>query len=91
MEKFADAMGANGFQWRESNHQEESKSDTASHFQTVPNSTKAMKITAVTAIAALALPSAVVGGRCYTRKQNRACKNPEDIFKIIRDIDKDEW
>lgn len=50
-----------------------------------------MKITAVTAIAALALPSAVVGGRCYTRKQNRACKNPEDIFKIIRDIDKDEW
>ena len=50
-----------------------------------------MKITAVSAIAALALPSAVVGQRCYNRNRDRACRNPEDIFKIVRDIDKDEW
>ena len=49
-----------------------------------------MKITAVAAVAALALPSAVVGQRCYDRVKNRVCKNPQDIFKIIRGIDKDE-
>ena len=50
-----------------------------------------MKITALAAVAALALPSAVVGGRCYHRKENRVCKNKKDKFKIIRGIDKDEW
>lgn len=60
-------------------------------YPTSPNITKAMKITATAAIAALALPSAVVGQRCYNRNKDRACRNPEDIFKIVRDIDKDEW
>uniref|UniRef100_A0A7S0FJH3 Apple domain-containing protein n=1 Tax=Minutocellus polymorphus TaxID=265543 RepID=A0A7S0FJH3_9STRA len=41
-------------------------------------------------MAALALPSAVFGQRCYDRKQNTACRNPEKVFKIVRDIDKDE-
>ena len=70
------------------------KSGTASQirsYPTSPNITKAMKITAIAAIAALALPSAVVGQRCYNRNKDRACRNPEDIFKIVRDIDKDEW
>lgn len=53
-----------------------------------------MKVTTATLLAAIALPSAVVGKdmtRCYDRHTDRYCKNPDKIFRIIRDIDKDEW
>lgn len=50
-----------------------------------------MKITAVAAIAALALPPAVVGQRCYNRNKDGACRNPQDVFQIVKNIDKDEW